>query len=424
MNKHTGCINLKKKNALKINIGNLIKNQNIITHFQPIVSVKTKSVIGLEALSRGVCPETGKVVAPNKIFELAEQNNLTLELDRLCRQKAMENFRKLQGLNRNMIMFMNFDTSIIDLGVVGSGHLLNQVRGLSLDPDNIVIEIIESRVNDTGALHDFINRHRDYGFLIALDDIGSGYSNLDRIAITKPDLLKVDRCLVSDIHCNYHKQEVLKSLVNLARRIGTLVVAEGVEKEEDAITSLELGVDMLQGFYFSRPVVITGDNMSGINKRINLISDQFRNYMVDKINRAKLRHRHYQAIADRIIDKLSRVNIQFYNRVLEDLIMQHPNLECIYVLDEWGMQISETYCNYRNIPRHKGPVFRPAPRGTDHSLKDYYYLLANTGMERYTTEPYISLASGNLCITISALFNGLVDKHRYILCIDVNQNLI
>jgi len=116
---------------------------------------------------------------------------------------------------------------------VGSGHLLKQVRQFNLNPNNVAIEIIESRVNDTGALNEFISRHREYGFLFALDDIGSGYSNLDRITITEPDLLKIDRSLISQIDINYHKQEVLKSLVNLARRIGALVVAEGVEREED-----------------------------------------------------------------------------------------------------------------------------------------------------------------------------------------------
>ncbi|KJS11409.1 MAG: hypothetical protein VR67_14025 [Peptococcaceae bacterium BRH_c8a] len=404
-------------------ISKIINDKGIITHFQPIVSVKKKSVIGLEALSRGICPDSGGILPPNTLFSLAEENNLTLDLDRLCRQKAMENFNSLDLKNRDIILFMNFDTSIIDLGIVGSGHLLNQVRQLNLNPNNVVIEIIESRVNDTRALNEFINRHREYGFLFALDDIGSGYSNLDRITITKPDLLKIDRSLISGIDINYHKQEVLKSLVNLAKRIGTLVVAEGVEREDEAITSLELGVDMLQGFYFSRPMAMLGNDLQVFKERINLISDKFKNYMVNKINDAKYRHMRYQTIANHIIHNLSAVNSGAYNALLKDLISQHPNLECIYLLDEQGIQISDTFCNYRNILSHRGSIFRPAPKGADHSLKDYYYLLTNTGMQRFTTAPYISLASGNLCITISTLFKVPENDRRYILCIDLNQNL-
>ncbi len=404
-------------------ISDIINNRGIITHFQPIVSIKKKSVIGLEALSRGVCPDSGSILPPDMLISQAEEKKLTLDLDRLCRQKALENFARMDCGDRDVVLFMNFDASIIDLGIVGSGHLIKQVRQLNLNPNNVAIEIIESRVNDTGALNEFISRHREYGFLFALDDIGSGYSNLDRITITEPDMLKIDHSLISEIDINFRKQEVLKSLVNLAKRIGALVVAEGVEREEEAVKSLELGVDMLQGFYFLKPAVMAGSDWHVLHKRVNSVSNKFKNYMVKKINAAKHRHTRYQNIVNQIIDSLATVTPEAYNDLLKDLINRHPNLECIYLLDEQGIQISDTFCNYRNVLSHRGSLYKPAPRGADHSLKDYYYLLTNTGTQRFNTDPYISLASGNLCITISALFKARKNDHHYILCIDINQDL-
>ena len=94
---------------------------------------------------------------------------------------------------------------------------------------------------------------RSRGFLIVLDDVGSGHSNLDRIPFIKPDLLKVDRTLIARIDTDYHKRGTLKSLVDLGRKIGALVVAEGVETEGEAMVALELGADLLQGLCLGRP---------------------------------------------------------------------------------------------------------------------------------------------------------------------------
>jgi EAL domain-containing protein (putative c-di-GMP-specific phosphodiesterase class I) len=96
-------------------------------------------------------------------------------------------------------------------------------------------------------LRDFVEGHRDAGYLVALDDIGKGHSNLDRIFLLKPDIIKVDRSIVTKIESNYHQQEVFKSMVQLARRIGALVVAEGVETRDEALHCVECGAICCRG---------------------------------------------------------------------------------------------------------------------------------------------------------------------------------
>lgn len=402
-----------------INIHQIIEEESIDTYFQPLVSAKMRSIVGLEALTRGFCQPSGEIIMPNLLFKLAEENNLTLELDRLCRKKALEKFRQVFSQNNEMLLFLNFDTSIIDLGVVGSGYLQRQVKHAGINPCNIVLEIIESKVNDIGALQNFINAHKELGFLFALDDIGCGYSNLDRIAFVKPDLIKADRALVDNINQDYYKQEVLKSLVNLSQKIGALVVAEGVEKKEETIMALELGVDMLQGFYFAKPTSKTTCSAE-LYTRIAKVSSNFKNHMIEQMHAKRQLHRNYDLLIKKFCDKLSELTIDEFDSLLQRVVNSQSNLECIYILDEAGIQASDTFCNQDNLTRRQGPFFKPAPKGTDHSLKEYYYLLAHTGLSKYTTEPYISLASGNLCITKSTFFQSY-DCKNYILCIDGNS---
>ena len=123
---------------------------------------------------------------------------------------------------------------MLDQGVLGSGLLLKAVREAGLSPGQIVIEINESRVLDMEALKDFVETHRALGFLFALDDLGSGFSNLARIGPLKPEILKLDRSLVAGIESDFHKQEVFRALVGLGRRVGSLVLAAERQLRRDA----------------------------------------------------------------------------------------------------------------------------------------------------------------------------------------------
>ena len=77
-------------------------------------------------------------------------------------------------------------------------------------------------------------------------------------------------------------------------------------------------------------------------------------------------------------------------------------------------------CNTAFARRSRGAMFRPSPRGTDHSLKEYFYVLVEVEMQKYTTDPYVSLASGSLCRTISTRFRSADSERSYVLCVDVN----
>ena len=99
------------------------------------------------------------------------------------------------------------------------------------------------------------------------------------------------------------------------------------------------------------------------------------------------------------------------------MIIENPNVECLFVLNEAGLQVTGTIYNPSRHVKTNG-LFRPARKGADHSMKDYYYLVADDLMTRFRTEPYISQASGSLCVTLSGLFRD-ERNDPHILCVDV-----
>jgi hypothetical protein len=109
---------------------------------------------------------------------------------------------------------------------------------------------------------------------------------------------------------------------------------------------------------------------------------------------------------------------------LKLIMEEHPQLECLYVLDEAGTQLSRTICS-DDYSSRDSVFFRPAIRGADHSLKDYYHYLMATGQmdHLFVTDPYLSLATGRLCVTLSTLFKDAYGRLN-ILCVDVKPDTV
>lgn len=396
-------------------IQKLLLTGDIEIHFQPIISVKRNTVVGIEALVRGIGTEG--LLPPGLLFEAAKRNGVTVELDRLCRNRALQHFHTLNRDQDEFILFLNLEASIIDMDVVGSGHLYRRVTELGLNPASIAIEINEAGVENTAALQKFIETYRGYGFLIALDDVGAGHSNLNRLSVVKPDILKIDMALIRNIDKEFYKQEVVKALVGLARKIGALVVAEGIETQEEAITALEHGVDMLQGYFIERPKRLADLDRVRLKEIRRSIAAEFKQYTLRKLVIEEKRKAEYEQILERLGGLLTGCPIKVHGSLLQELVHMHDGIECVYILDERGVQLSDTVFSSSPACRHKSRMFLPAAEGTDHSLKSYYFRASTADHGKHISEPYISLASGNLCRTLSMkLVNN--EEQVFILCVD------
>lgn len=117
---------------------------------------------------------------------------------------------------------------------------------------------------------------------------------------------------------------------------------------------------------------------------------------------------------------LAEASICGINQFLTRFIDIYPIVECLYVLDMRGTQVSETMCNPNRLKESKRFLYEPASVGADHSLKEYFLPL-QAGLEKFTTEPYISLASGNLCTTLSHGFYHKASGRPLILCADMSR---
>ncbi|MGE4299167.1 MAG: EAL domain-containing protein [Desulfovibrionaceae bacterium] len=400
-----------------LNIHDIIRNKQVTTFFQPLVSIKKRALLGFEALNRGHLADKDLFIPPQIMFSLADQESCRLDLDRLCRGKSLERFAQVHQRHKNLMLSINLDTSLLDT-VAGSNYLIKQVEACRINPNNVIIEIIESDVRDADALLRFIKTYRKLGFLIALDDVGSGHSNLERIASIKPEVIKVDRSLITNIDKEFHKLEVTKSLVGLGQKIGAMVVAEGIEREEEALALLELGVDVFQGFYFCRPFIPGGVDFE-CPAQVHHIASCFGNRILEKIGARKEQIKGYERILANIMSRLVKATPTEFERKLVESLAANEALECLYILDMHGCQVSNTVCNPYRISENKRFIYQPAQRGADHSLKDYY-LPIRAGLVKYITEQYISLASGNKCTTLSATFRCSTGD-GFILCLDVGE---
>ena len=396
-------------------INELLTLKYVGTRFQPIISMREKIVVGLEALSFGTHPRTGQRIPPGMLFESAAAEGALLDLDRLCREKALESFSRL-ARRSELLLWLNIETSILKPEVVGTGWLAETVRRNGLRPDHVVIEIVESAVSDLAALQSFVDRHKAMGFLIALDDVGTGHSSLERIARIKPDIIKIDRFLVRGLEKEYHKREVVRSLADLARGIGALVVAEGVETEDEALSILDLGINIHQGYLYAHPDQTPSDQVNRCTRAMDHLAENFRHRRVSRFERRKTWFATMGETVRALAYDLVPLKQTELGTALETLILDRPDIECLYVLDMDGIQVTETVCNELCLSRPTSLLFRPAPKGADLSLKDYF-LLVKAGLPQYFSEPYISRASGNICITVSFPFTT-VDRTPYILCAD------
>lgn len=227
----------------------IIIEESIRTHYQPIVDLKNGDIFAYEALSRG--PEGSPMESPLMLFGVADKTNLSFELDRLCRRKAIQN---LEGLGKDQKIFINtFPTTMHDPEFKGESlDRLLQQSGLA--GRNIVFEVTERFAIEN---YDLFQKEQNYfsnlGFGLAVDDIGSGYGSLEAIAHLRPQYVKVDLSIVRDIHLNPVKQELLKAVTDISRKIKAKILVEGIETREELKVCRDFGCDFGQGYLLGKP---------------------------------------------------------------------------------------------------------------------------------------------------------------------------
>lgn len=231
----------------------IIESERLTIHFQPIVDLKEKKVFAFESLCRG--PENSKLFSPLNLFYAAEKNNCLLEMDLLARKLSIENFANMASIhNHSAKLFINVSARSLMSEQHVSGQTLDELAKNQLKLKQVVIEITELHpIDEFGPFLNAINHYRSMGFEVAIDDLGSGYNGLKLWSAVKPDYVKIDKHFVSSIDVHADKYQFMETIHALAKGLGTKVIAEGVETENELKVLEKIGVDYAQGFLLKRP---------------------------------------------------------------------------------------------------------------------------------------------------------------------------
>lgn len=237
----------QRKKQLARELRDIIRRKRVTTLFQPIVHAKDGSIFGYEILTRG--PAHSSFRNSDMLFSFARETNLAWALEAIALDCALRRLRHMDFGDRKFLL--NVEAEMFG---ESEFRIHEVVSFFAQHHGHFVLELTErAAIDDYSAFRDLLNEFRAQGIEVAIDDAGSGYASLEAIASLAPDYLKVTKGLVSTLAQEPIKQDLVKMLVDLAGKINAKTIAEGIETVEEYEVCRDLGIDLLQGYYFAHP---------------------------------------------------------------------------------------------------------------------------------------------------------------------------
>ena len=225
------------------------------SHFQPLLHSQGLQIQAYEALLRPRLPGQAQFQSPLAAFAQAHNAQQASYLDRLCRVLHALNFeRQLPRQHPTQLLFLNVSTQHLQAVSQHYGETFERLLQLcGLRPQQVVLEITESQIDDLTRLQTAVAQWHARGFQIALDDFGCNNSNFDRLWQITPDIVKLDRLLVQQAAHNPRAATILPKLIEMVHDLGASVVCEGVETAIQHQLCQDAGADLVQGYFYARP---------------------------------------------------------------------------------------------------------------------------------------------------------------------------
>lgn len=228
----------------------VLDKKQLIAHFQPIFKVSDLSIYAHEALIRGKRSD-GSIIPPNILFGQAREAELLFNLDRLSRETVLASAAENNYFGR---LFINFLPSAIYNPENCLSTTVALAKKYGFDFKNLTFEVVETeRISDIDHLRHILDFYRAKGFNTALDDVGSGYSSLNLLASLAPNVIKIDRELITNIDQDPLKQAIVGGIMSMALQSNIMTLAEGVETAQEFAYIKQVGIQLVQGFYFAKP---------------------------------------------------------------------------------------------------------------------------------------------------------------------------
>ncbi|MGO9742289.1 MAG: putative bifunctional diguanylate cyclase/phosphodiesterase [Roseiarcus sp.] len=225
--------------------------QELSLNFQPIYDVVRGDVVAFEALARWDSPKLGRV-PPDVFIPVAERTNFVSQLTQILLRKALAHVRAWPDDIR-----ISFNLSARD---VGSAEAILKIIA-TIESSGVIPERIDLEVTETALIHDFdkgcecLKALKALGVRIALDDFGSGYSSLSYVHRLPLDKIKIDRSFIKDVETQGNSRDIVKTIIGLCQNLKLECIIEGMETNEQVQVLRGLGGEMMQGYYFGKPML-------------------------------------------------------------------------------------------------------------------------------------------------------------------------
>lgn len=378
--------------------------------FQPVLSVTHQCVVGYEALLRAFDP-VGLPVSPEVLFSGTRSAADARELDRIARCLHVANFMEQRVASG--WLFLNTRPQVFETGWPQRTFIDELSAHFGLPQERIVIEVLEQPADDESAVASMLAASQPRDFLIAIDDFGTGFSNFDRVWRFRPDIVKLDRSLVARAGKREGDDSMIGHLIAMLHQSGTLVLAEGVETDEELMILMQADVDFVQGFWLGQPNGSIEAAVASVPAQIESMWGKFADY-----ERAHARHKQlgFEGFAEAVTAAADAYRNTGDLDQAAQKVWHLSEARRVFITDEHGQQ-TQASVTAASVPL---PELRLAPltssARSNWSRRAYLkHALAARGRVAMMG-PHYSLADGDDCYTAALAFER--DGKTHVLCVD------
>ena len=243
-------------------IDNAVKNDELITYYQPKINSETGIICGAEALVRWKKPD-GTIIYPDQFVPIIERSGQIIQVDYFMYQHVFQFISERIQQNKPVVpISINVSRQHFKkLDIVNYVKSLQRVY--NIPPEFVEFEITETVcMEDTAKAMKFIRIFHEMGFKVSMDDFGSGYSSLYLLSELPIDIIKMDKCFLQTQDLQKKERVIISNIINMTHQLDITTLCEGVETSQQSEFLKSVGCDIQQGFYFSRPV--TSEQMASM----------------------------------------------------------------------------------------------------------------------------------------------------------------
>ena len=228
-----------------------IEKEEFEIYYQPQIDVKTQEVKCIEALVRWI--SQGNIISPKEFIPIFEKNFFIINLDKYVYEKVCKDINKLKKEMKHipMVSINVSKESLMEKGFIEK--CIEISKKYNVKPEEIQFEITE-RTTIEKNIRSILEKIKNEGYSIAIDDFGTGYSSLNVLEFMPIDTIKIDKSFIDKIEENKKGKKILDIIIMIAQKLKLKTVAEGVEKNEQKNYLEKIGCDLIQGYYYSKPL--------------------------------------------------------------------------------------------------------------------------------------------------------------------------